>query len=121
MHQVYFGTFEELPTKEAAQDALMRFIDKQPGAKRPKNLPGRLAGKSIWRIVSKAARRAGLGNVHPHQLRHSFATHLLNHGTDQLYIGHLLGHTSLVATARYLHVATDDLIQIHSKFHPRGK
>jgi site-specific recombinase XerD len=121
MHKVYLGTFEELPTKEAAQDALMRFIDKQPGAKRPENLPRRLSKKSIWRIISKAARRAGLGNVHPHQLRHSFATHLLNHGTDLLYIGHLLGHASLVATARYLHVATDELIRIHIKFHPRGK
>jgi site-specific recombinase XerD len=121
MHSVYLGTVEELPTKETAQDALMRFIDKQPGAKRPQNLPGRLSTKSLWRIIAQAARRAGLGDVHPHQLRHSFATHLLNHGTDLLYIMHLLGHTSLVATARYLQVATNDLVRIHRKFHPRGK
>jgi site-specific recombinase XerD len=84
------------------------------------NVPRRLGIKSIERIVRKAARNAGLGDVRPHQLRHSFATHLLNGGADLIYIAQLLGHASVVPTQQYLHVATAELIRTHAKFHPRG-
>jgi len=120
MHSQYLGTFEELPTKEAAQDALRRFIATQPGAICPDNTPRRISRKAIERLIKLAARRAGLGDIHPHQLRHSFATHLRDHGTDLIYIARLLGHTSLVATQKYLHVAIPELIKTHRKFHPQG-
>jgi site-specific recombinase XerD len=116
----YLGTVEELPTREAAKDALLRFIEKQPGAKHPGNDAHRLGLKAVERIVKKAARRAGLGNVHPHQLRHSMASHMRSRGTDLLYIARLLGHTSLVATQKYMHVTIPELIKIHEKFHPSG-
>ena len=119
-HSQYLGTFEELPTKDAAQDALRRFIEKQPGAKCPQNLPHRLSTKAIERTIKSAARRAGLGDIHPHQLRHSFATHLRAHGTDLLYIARLLGHTTLQATQKYLQVSIPELIKIHETFHPHG-
>jgi site-specific recombinase XerD len=63
--------------------------------------------KAIERIVKRAARKAGLGDIHPHQLRHSFATHMLDHGADLLYIADLMGHESLVATQRYYAQAVD--------------
>jgi site-specific recombinase XerD len=119
-HYKYLGTYEELPTVEAARTALFRFIETQPHTKHPGNDARRLGHKAIERIVKKAARRAGLGNIHPHQLRHSFATHLRDHGTDLLYIARLLGHTSLVSTQKYMYVSIPELLKIHETFHPHG-
>jgi site-specific recombinase XerD len=120
MHSQYLGTFEELPTRKAAQEALRRFIEKQPGTKLPQDTTRRISAKTIERALKKAARSVGLGDINPHQLRHSFATHLCNHGNDLLYIADLLGHTSLVATQRYLHVAMEDLVRVYRKSHPHG-
>lgn len=90
-------------------------------------LSGRMRGRvfpvssrQIRRIVRDAATRAGLGRVHPHQLRHSFATHCLNHGMDIRYVQEILGHSNLMATQKYLHVAIANLQRTHAKFHPRG-
>src|SRR5437868_2149673 len=65
-----------------------------------------IARDTVFKICRKAARLAGIAKpVHPHSLRHAFATHLLDDGTNLLVIQTLLGHANLKTTARYLHVA----------------
>lgn len=85
------------------------------------NRQGRaLNTRAIQNIVSDVARRAGLSGVHPHTLRHSFATTMLSRGADLRYVQELLGHVSVATTALYTHLATDDLIRTHRNCHPHG-
>jgi len=71
--------------------------------------------RSVQRIVSEAARRARLNKpVSPHVLRHSFATHLLDHGTSVVYIKELLGHKNLATTTVYTHVSRQALGKVVS-------
>ncbi len=75
----------------------------------------------IWQLVSLYAKRAGLAQaVHPHQLRHSFATHLLAGGADLRIIQEMLGHASIATTQIYTQVDRTQLKALHKKFHPRG-
>jgi integrase/recombinase XerD len=81
-----------------------------------------LTRESLWSIVKKYARRAGLpSKVSPHTLRHSFATHLLSGGADLRTVQELLGHASIQTTQLYTHVDRDRLKATHGQFHPRGK
>jgi site-specific recombinase XerD len=82
---------------------------------------GPLTTRSMGRIVRDAAVRAGLGDaIHPHLLRHSFATHLLDAGADCRYVQELLGHRSLITTQLYTHVSVERLRSIFYSAHPRA-
>ena len=94
----------EIPTRERARQTLAAFLatqDIKPVTVKRKNNPDAgLTARQIFRVVVQAAKRAGIKGVHPHLLRHSMATHCLNHGMDIRHVQELLGHTSLVATQK---------------------
>ncbi len=81
----------------------------------------RLDRERIWQVVKLAARIAQIDkNIHPHSLRHSFASHLLAHGADLRVIQEMLGHSDIATTEIYTHVAGERLLSVHRMFHPRG-
>lgn len=81
----------------------------------------RLYPKYAWTLVNQALGEAStLDKKSPHVLRHSFATHLMNHGADLNAVKELLGHSSLAATQVYTHNTIGKLKDIHKKAHPRG-
>jgi integrase/recombinase XerC len=82
----------------------------------------RLGERDVRRILRSLAARAGISDrVHPHRLRHSYATHLLEMGADLREIQELLGHASLSTTQKYTAVSVDRLMQVYDRAHPRAK
>jgi integrase/recombinase XerD len=75
---------------------------------------------AIWQIVTKHAKAAGLRDIHPHVMRHTFATHLLVGGADLRVVQELLGHANITTTQVYTRVDQPRLKEVHRRFHPRG-
>lgn len=119
-----------IPVGRAALDALKlylhsarpRLVSARSGAAIFLSVRGHsLTPARIWQLVRHYAKRAGIEEaIHPHQLRHSFATHLLAGGADLRIIQEMLGHSSIATTQIYTQVDRGQLKSVHRKFHPRG-
>ncbi len=120
-----------VPIGENSMDWLARYLrEARPALARGRevaalflsNRAGAMTRQMAWTIVKKHARKAGIAakRISPHVLRHSFATHLLNHGADLRALQMLLGHSNVSTTQIYTLVAREGLKRLHSRHHPRA-
>ncbi len=125
------GNKERLvPFGNKAQEALIAWIEQGRQALRTPQSPGTVfltqrgtafASNTLWLRIKKRCRAVGIPAATPHWLRHSFATHLLEHGADLRVIQELMGHSTIASTEIYTHVVTTQLRQTHEEKHPRAK
>ncbi len=132
------GSKERLvPVSGAAMDALRSYCDEgaraelSMKAKRPRREDmgavflnargGRLTRQGLFGIVRKAGEAAGIESLHPHTLRHSFATHMLEGGADLRVIQQILGHASISTTQIYTHVDRQHVREEYLSAHPRAQ
>ncbi|MBM4384859.1 MAG: tyrosine recombinase XerC [Deltaproteobacteria bacterium] len=128
------GKERVVPLPAAAREALRIYLDarSEPGVlaqplfasarRRKGERPRRLDAREARKRLRKRALEAGVaGRVHPHRMRHSYATHLLDMGADLRAIQELLGHASLSTTQRYTAVSAERIVAVYDKAHPRAK
>ena len=122
------GKERVVPVGEQAEGWLTRYLEEV----RPELLAGRhesvfvnqrggpLSRQGFWKILKGHGLRAGVGDVSPHMLRHSFATHLLEHGADLRAVQMMLGHSDISTTQIYTHIHAQRLRTLYDQFHPRS-
>lgn len=116
------GKERRVPLGTPGLDAVRAWLAARPATTGPLFVNargGRLTTRSLQRIVNTAG-RGELAGLHPHALRHAYATHMLDAGADLRGIQELLGHASLGTTQRYTHVSVQQLLDVYRASHPRG-
>lgn len=113
---------------DRAKEAIQRYLKARNdleealfvGISKANRVISRISTRGIQRIVDRQARKAGVAaHIHPHQLRHSFATDLLVNGADLRSVQELLGHESVATTQMYTHLTNKQLREVHEAFHAR--
>ena len=122
------GKERAVPVGEQAEAALQRYLAES----RPALVEGRhevvfvnhrgapLTRQGCWKIIAAYGRQVGVARLSPHVLRHSFATHLLEHGADLRAVQMMLGHASISTTQIYTHIHAQRLRQLYDGHHPRA-
>jgi integrase/recombinase XerD len=123
-----------VPLGDAARAQIARYVDEvRPGWARDPAEPalflthhgGPMTRQGFWKLLRGYAKAAGVrlpgGAVSPHKLRHSFATHLLEHGADLRAVQVMLGHADIATTQLYTHVSTARIVDEYRRKHPRSR
>ncbi|MBT3223794.1 MAG: tyrosine recombinase XerC [Proteobacteria bacterium] len=117
------GKERRVPIGPSGLNAIREWLDVAPAAEalflNARNK--RLGPRTVRRIVRKAGLEAQVSGLHPHALRHSYATHLLEGGADLRSIQELLGHANLSTTQRYTHVSIESLMRVYRDAHPHAR
>ena len=120
-----------VPLGDTALDALDDYLSHGRSSLSPGNASpflfvikggARMTRQGFWKMIKRYALQAGIGkSISPHQLRHSFATHLLERGADLRSVQALLGHVDITTTEIYTHVNAERLRRVYDQFHPRAR
>ena len=118
-----------IPIGKKAQASTQKYANQVRGKLAKKNITNdlflsrlgkKISRQSVWKIIKQYARKANIKKtIKPHTIRHSFATHLLEHGADLRSVQEMLGHSDISTTQIYTHVDKERLKTIHKQFHPR--
>lgn len=123
------GKTRNVPLGGQARQAIMRWLEQRPllaDSEEPalfvNQRGGRLSERSVERRLTRWAQQAGLGmHVHPHMLRHSFASHVLQSSGDLRAVQEMLGHASISTTQIYTHLDFQHLAKVYDAAHPRAR